>query len=222
MNHNAMKRLLLFLRTTLVGGLLFLVPIVVLAMVVGKALVVMHKVVDPLAEHLPVHSIIGLRTPLLLALGAIIVFCFLAGFFARTVLAQRFVRRLESSVLSNVPGYQLLKGMGEGALGVAKEGAYPVVLVRFDDAWQIGFQIEAIENGLVAVFIPDAPNPQSGSVHLLTPDRITPANVPPATALKCLQRLGAGSKALLTGFHLPAATGDGSDATRPRPPMTDD
>jgi uncharacterized membrane protein len=203
-----MKRLLQFLRTTLVGGLLFLVPIVVLVVVLGKALAVVHKVVDPLAEHLPVHSIIGLRTPMVLAMGVIVVFCFFAGFFARTVLAQRLVRRLESSVLSNVPGYQLLKGMGESMLGVEKQGAYPVMLVRFDDAWQIGFQVEALENGLVAVFIPDSPNPQSGSVRLLTADRITPANIPPATALKCLQRLGAGSKALLTGLQLPPATGD--------------
>jgi uncharacterized membrane protein len=200
-----MKRLLQFLRTTLVGGLLFLVPIVVLVIALGKALAVVHKIVDPLAEHLLVHSIIGLRTPMLLALGVIVAFCFLAGFFARTVLAQKLVRRLESSLLSNVPGYQLLKGMGESMLGVEKQGAYPVVLVRFDDAWQIGFQVEVLESGLVAVFIPDAPNPQSGSVHLLTTDRITPANIPPATALKCLQRLGAGSKALLTGLHLPPA-----------------
>src|ERR1039458_4612016 len=98
-----MKRLLQFLRTTLVGGLLFLVPIVVLVIALGKALAVVHKIVDPLAEHLLVHSIIGLRTPMLLALGVIVAFCFLAGFFARTVLAQKLVRRLESSLLSNVP-----------------------------------------------------------------------------------------------------------------------
>ena len=200
-----MKRIPKFLRTTLVGGLLFLVPIVVLVIVLGKALAVVHQVVAPLVEHLPVHSIIGLRTPMLLALGVIVAFCFLAGFFARTVLAQKLVRQLESSVLSNVPGYQLLKGMGESMLGVEKQGAYPVVLARFDDAWQIGFQVEVLENGLVAVFIPDAPNPQSGSVHLLTTDRITPANVPPATALKCLQRLGAGSNALLRGTAVQAA-----------------
>jgi len=204
-----MKRLLQFLRTTLVGGLLFLVPIAVLAMVVGKALAVVYKVVEPLAEHLPFHSVIGLRTPVLLAVAILVGFCFLTGFFARTVLAQKLVRRLESSVLRNVPGYQLLKGMGESMLGVEKEGAYPVVLVRFDDAWQLGFQIETLENGLVAVFIPDAPNPQSGSVHLLTPDRVTPANIPPAAALKCLQRLGAGSRTLLGGLPLPAAADGG-------------
>ena len=48
-----------------------------------------------------------------------------------------------------------------------------------------------------AVFVPGAPNPQSGSVYLMTEDRIKPAGIPPAAALKCLTRLGAGSSALL-------------------------
>jgi uncharacterized membrane protein len=64
-----MKRLLKFLRTTLVGGLLFLVPIIVLVVILGKALALAHQLVDPLAEHLPVHSVIGLRTPMLLAIA---------------------------------------------------------------------------------------------------------------------------------------------------------
>ena len=62
-----MKPLFLFLRTTLVGGLLFLMPVVALVVVLGKALAVARQVVAPLAEHLPVHSVIGLRTPMLLA-----------------------------------------------------------------------------------------------------------------------------------------------------------
>ena len=203
-----MRRILQFLRTTLVGGLLFLVPITILVMVLGKAVAVAHKVVDPLAEHLPVHSMIGLRTPVLLAIGVMVLFCFFTGCFARTALAKKITNGLEGAVLSNVPGYEFLKGMSESTLGVAKEGAYPVVLVRFDDAWQIGFQVEAIENGLVAVFIPDAPNPQSGAVHLLMADRITPAEIPLAAALKCLKRLGAGSNALLRGLSLGAVAAE--------------
>ena len=200
-----MKRLIQFLRTTLVGGLLFLVPIVVLVVVVGKALAVVHKILDPLAEHLPVHSIIGLRTPMLLAGGVIVVFCFFAGLFARTSAAKGLVRRLEAAVLSSVPGYEFLKGMGESMLGVEKSGAYPVVLARFDDSWQIGFQIEVLENGFLVVFLPGAPNPQSGAVYLMTPERVTPAGVPPAATLKCLKRLGAGSNALLRGTAVQAA-----------------
>ena len=197
-----MKRILKFLRTTLVGGILFLVPIMVMVVVVGKALTFVHKVVDPLAAHLPVESVIGLKTPMLLAIAVIVLFCFLAGFFARTLFAKKIISHLETSVLSNVPGYEFLKGMGESTLGVEKERAYPVVLARFDDTCQTGFQVDTLDNGLVVVFIPDAPNPQTGAVHFMTADRVTPIGVPPAAALKCLKRLGAGSNALLRGVSV--------------------
>jgi uncharacterized membrane protein len=83
---------------------------------------------------------------------------------------------------------------------------YPVVLARFDDAWRIGFRIEGLENGLVAVFVPGAPNPQLGVVYFMTSDRVKPADIPPAATLKCLRRLGAGSDALLHGISVDTAS----------------
>ena len=198
----AVKRILKFLRTTLVGGLLFLAPIVVLGIVLGKALALAHKIVDPLAERLPVESVIGLRTPMLLAGGVIVLFCFLAGFFARTVLARKLVSGLEGAVLSNVPGYEFLKRMGESMLGVEKQAKHQTVLARPGNAWQIGFVIERLENGLVAVFIPSAPSPHSGAVFFLTLDRIQVVDVPEARALKCLTRHGAGADTLLRGVAI--------------------
>lgn len=199
-----MKRLLQFLRTTLVGGILFMVPGVVLVIILEKALALTHKFVDPLAEHIPVHSVIGLRTPVFLAIGLLLLICFFAGFFARTALAQKVVGGLEGAVLSNLPGYEFLKRMGESMLGVEREGAYPAVLLRFDDSWQIGFRVEVLENGLVAVFIPGVPNANAGAVYLVSPDRVSPVGVPPARMLKCLKRLGVGSSALLRGLAINA------------------
>ena len=196
-----MKAFLHFLRTTLVGGILFLVPIVVLIIVLGKALAIAHKLVDPLASRLHVESLIGLRTPGVLAITLLVIFCFVAGLLARTALAKRSVHWLESAVLSNVPGYQFLKSMGESVLGVEDEPAPQVVLARIEDAWQFAFLVERLEDGHLAVFVPGAPNPQSGSVYLMTEDRIRPAGIPPAAALKCLTRLGAGSSALLREIH---------------------
>jgi len=197
-----MKPILQFLRTTLVGGVLFLVPIVALAILLEKALALAHKFVEPLAEHIPIHSIIGLKTPLFLALGLIVLFCFLAGFVARTVLAQKVVGGLEKAVLTNLPGYEFLKRIGESMLGVEREGAFPAVLVRRGDGWQFGFQIEVLESGMVAVFIPGVPNAHSGQIYLLGSDQIVPAGVPPARVMKCLGRLGVGSSALLRGLNL--------------------
>jgi len=109
-------------------------------------------------------------------------------------------------VLSHIPGYEFLKRMGESTLGIEKEGAYPVVLARFDDASQIGFRIEVLENGLVVVFVPSVPNVNAGDMYLMTPDRVSPVEAPPARALKCLKRLGVGSNALLRGVAVPLAS----------------
>ncbi len=201
-----MKPRLQFLRTTLVGGLLFLVPIMVPAMIFGKAVAVARQVVDPLAGHLPFASVIGLHTPVLLAVGLVVLFCFLTGFFARTRLAQKIVDSLESAVLSNVPGYEFLKRMGESMLGVEKEGTYPPVIVYFDDNSQIGFQVETLASGVVVVFIPGVPDANAGEVYLMPADRIAPINLPLAATLKCLKRLGAGSGALLRDHPLGATT----------------
>ncbi len=200
-----MKPILQFLRTTLVGGVLFLAPLVVLVLLLEKALALAHKFVEPLAEHIPVHSVIGLKTPMFLAIGVIVLFCFLAGFIARTSLAKKVVGGLEAGVLSNLPGYDFFKRAGESLLGVEREGAYPAVLVRLGDAWQFGFQIEALKAGMVAVFVPGVPSANSGQIYLLTSDRVLPVGVPPARMLKCLSRLGVGSGGLLRGLAFETA-----------------
>jgi len=180
------------------------VPIVVLAVIVEKALIVAHKVVAPLAARLPHESNIGLETPRILATGLIVLFCFLAGVFARTKLARKFVSGLESKVLFNLPGYEFFKAVGESILGVEAD-AQQVVLARFDDYWQVGFLLDRLDNGLVAVFIPDAPNPHTGAVMFMSPDRITPADISTPATMKCLRRLGAGSKELLRGVAVKGA-----------------
>ncbi len=45
----------------------------------------------------------------------------------------------------------------------------------------------------------DAPNPLSGSVYLMTEEKIKPLDVPPASAIKCLKRLGIGAGELTRG-----------------------
>ena len=113
-----MKRLLNFLRATLVGGLLFLVPVIVLVAVVGKALEVAHKLTDPLAERLPFAAD---DTPILLASVLLALVCFVMGLLAMTRPARIVVAWLETSFLSKIPGYVFLKGAGESALGTGKD-----------------------------------------------------------------------------------------------------
>jgi hypothetical protein len=82
--------------------------------------------------------------------------CLLAGLVAHTLIAQRFVNALESSVLSKIPAYEYLKQESASALGVAEIGELPVVFVPMEGGWQLGVQTEALSNGLVSIFVPGA------------------------------------------------------------------
>ncbi len=46
-----------FLKTTLIGGLLFLVPLMVLGVVIGKAIGFMLVIAEPMANFVPMDSL---------------------------------------------------------------------------------------------------------------------------------------------------------------------
>ena len=181
------------------GGLLFLAPFVILILILGKALQIISRITDPIAEKIPFQSLIGLETPYGLAVLALILVCFLAGLIAQTRPAQKLVEWLESAFLSNLPGYSFLKGLGEEVAGAKAARSNNPILARFDDNWQIGFLVERIPEGRVAVFIPDAPSPWSGSVYIMDEDRVKPLEVPSTSVLKSLQKLGEGTGNLVKG-----------------------
>ena len=80
--------MLRFLKTTVLGGILFLVPILIFIAVIGKALELTNKIATPLAQSLPVDSIGDLALVQILAVAILIAFCFLAGLAARTTVAK--------------------------------------------------------------------------------------------------------------------------------------
>ena len=193
-----MRNLLRFLRTTVVGGLLFLVPLVVLGAIVERALRIAHRVSDPLANRLFPDA----RPSVLLASAALLLalFCFLAGLLAMAGPARRMIAWLESGLLAKIPGYLLLKAAGQSALGVESQSQYPVVLARIEDAWQFGFIVERLPDEHFAVYVPGAPNTMSGSVYFMSAERVRPTEIPMHHAMKCLRGMGAGSAAMLPGL----------------------
>lgn len=188
-----MKPVLHFLKSTITGGILFLVPVILIITIISKAFDIAEKITAPLAGL--IHSN---RSSQLIATAFIVLFCFLSGLLAKTALAKRSMGFLESEVLSYIPGYEFMKGIGESILGIEEvQKGYEVVLARIENAWQIGFVIERTRNGHSAIFVPNAPRPWSGSLFFMTEDRIKPINIPHKSAFECLRRLGAGSGPLL-------------------------
>jgi len=186
-----------FIKTTILGGLLFLFPIVFVVAIIGKALEITYKVAAPLAGLLAIDSIGGLARVQLLALVILVLICFLAGLAARTALAGKFAHYLETKVMQKIPAYALLKSKADSVLRPEDIGGMCPVSVRFDDSWQLAFEIERFAGGKVVVFLPGAPDPWSGSVSVITEDRVTRLDLTVASAADIMKRLGKGSSGVL-------------------------
>jgi uncharacterized membrane protein len=192
--------MLKFLKTTMVGGILFLVPIIIFIAIIGKALELTKKLAAPLSVLIPLDSIGNIAMVNLLALGIVLLICFLAGLAAKSTLARKSIGNLESRVLSKIPVYGLLKSKIDAIVQPEKTEGMKPVLARFDDSWQIAFEVECIQGGGVAIYLPGAPDPWSGSVCFVTEDRIQPLELTLLPVLRTLKGLGKGSNEQLRAY----------------------
>ena len=192
-----MKAFVGFLKTTLLGGVLFLVPFTIGIYVLREAISVIHPLAIRLLGRFHDVSILGVAGGLLAAILALLLLCFLAGLLARTGLGKGFTARLEDKVLMQIPGYGLLKSMAAGWAEQPGASSFQVALVRTGEAWQLGFVVDRLPDGRRVVFMPEAPSSLSGPVLVLPEDCVQPLDARVGEALKCLKRLGAGSAELL-------------------------
>ena len=183
-----------FIKTTIIGGLVFMVPVVIVAAVLGKALEIMTRVATPMGHMLPVDSIGGVAVGNLLALSALALLCFVAGLVARSKLAAKVYRSMDTMLLA-IPGYAFVKGFTDGMTDTQESAKSLIpVLVRFDDHEQIGFEIERLAQGKVVVYLPGAPSPWSGSVVYFSAERVKRLDLTVAQASNNIRRLGRDSQ----------------------------
>ncbi len=182
-----------FIKTTFLGGLVFLVPFVIFVVIVGKAYHIMMLVAKPMSDWIPIDEVGGIALANVLALLAIVLSCFLFGLLARSAPAKKVYRSLDTT-LSSVPGYAFVKGFAD-SMSRSEEQAksFIPVIARFDDNAQISFEIERTPEGSVVVYLPGAPNPWSGTVVYLDQSRVEKLDMSVSDAIKSIQALGRGS-----------------------------
>lgn len=181
-----------FLKSTVVGGLVVLVPVVVLGYIVLEAVNISRKALAPVLEWLPVKSVAGVSLGLLLAILFLILACFLAGLLAETTLVRAVISSAERFILSNIPGYALMKNVGEQLVGVEGKQSRRTVLVRFEVSCQLGIQMDTLPDGRCVVFVPGVPHSFSGELHIVHADRVEALDLSIAKTLEALSRLGVG------------------------------
>jgi len=186
-----------FLKTTLKGGLIFLVPVVIITVVLGKAINIMLVFAKPLEKLVPFEYMGGIPIIDILAFFIVILLCFLAGLSTRSSTGKRAFNWIDSKLIVLIPGYVFLKGFSTFIDKDGEDIDKIPVFVKLDDQTMMGIEVERLENGLVAVYLPGSPDTWSGTVTYMTEDRVERLNIDYLEASKILRNLGHGSKQIV-------------------------
>lgn len=197
-----------FLKTTALGGVVFLLPLIIVGWLVGQAAyfvwVALDAAREPLEGWLPFHSATSYALLLLASLGVVLGACFLSGLVARRSLGRWFTERAERYLLLLFPRYAVFKDQLTGNLGSEfARGRLTPVVARLAEADRLGVEVERTDAG-VTVYLPTAPDPWTGEVVVLPASRVTPFEADIGELMAAFEQLGRGTQAFVALTKPPA------------------
>ena len=194
-----MKTIAEFTKTTLLGGLLIILPLYLCVLLLAKAVMGLLALVNPIAAQIPAS--VHFRQALAILLIAVV--CFISGLIVRTSPGRYAKNALERAVLEKLPGYRLLRGLTGRITGRADEPAFAPALVEIEDALVPALIVEELEDGSYTVLVPSVPTPMAGAIYILPRKRVHPVDMPFTKALSVFSKWGAGAgdfvRAMQTG-----------------------
>ncbi|MEM1225472.1 MAG: DUF502 domain-containing protein [Planctomycetota bacterium] len=205
-----------FLRATAIGGIFFLLPLLVICFLLGQVAQVIYSVavaIQPnIPSWLPINEPTGIALIVSIAVLIIVLACFVAGILASRSIAQRFIRWVEKYLLMLFPRYAIFKEQLSGNIGgdISKNTLRPVRIAMQDHSL-IAFEVEraipelvgdiAVQHeATVTLYVPGSPDPWSGQVIHVQADRVTPLDASVPDVLGAFEKLGVDSQRLMCGL----------------------
>jgi len=194
-----MNRLKEFFKSTVVGGLLVILPVAVFLFIVSWVFGMVRSAISPLTKVVmqasPLHGLVADGLVIVL----LVIACFAVGALVRTSLGSWLYSSLESRILEKAPGYSLIKETVSQFLGQKKSPFSTVALVQIfgNETLVSGFVTDEHGDGTRTVFVPTGPNPTSGNIYHLPENRVHPVDVSVEDAMRSIISCGAGSTALI-------------------------
>jgi len=196
-----MRALAEFTKTTLIGGLLIILPIYIAVLLLAKAVKGLLDLLAPVAGSLPA----GIEFRRAAAIILLIAICFVLGLVVRTRSGLRAKNAFEHAVLEKLPGYTFFRGLAKRLTGESEENKLEPALVELEEALVPALIVEKLENGWYTVLVPSAPTPMAGSIYILPPERVHPVDIPLTTAIGVFSKWGTGAGEFVRGMKTPVS-----------------
>lgn len=191
-----------FLKKTIFGGVLVLLPIALLAMGAKWLFGFITDLIQPLTDF--AVRFVGIEIVAdIIVLLSMVVLCFLVGWAVSTAGGAWFHNYFDSHLAKWAPGYRMLREIVGQFFGDASKSPFKngqVALVKlFDSETEVtGIVTSQHDDGRYTIFMPTGPNPTSGNIYHVQPSqvRLLP-DVPLEDAMRTIIACGAGTGDLL-------------------------
>lgn len=192
-----MRNLITFLKTTIIGGLIVIVPVAIIVFVVGDTVVSLVTVTKPLTTDLPFGTFANAVIALLLVTAIIIAVCFTAGFLLSTLWGKAIKNWLEKSLFERIPMYTTLRGLTQKFAGI-ESAEFPVVEADLyhSDNRVLGVLVDNLPDGRQVIYVPLSPIVTVGQLHILPKERVTETDLSMSETIGCLSQMGLEAKKL--------------------------
>ena len=145
-----MQKILSFLKTTLLGGVLVILPAWLTVLLLVKVLMKLEVFVKPVSSHLPREA----AHPRIMTVLLLVALCFVVGAMLRTAIGRQVERALEDNVLCRLPGYTTLRGVAQEMADLEHDRGFKPALIEIEEALAPGFIIEEHADGRFTVLFP--------------------------------------------------------------------
>lgn len=192
-----MRNLITFLKTTIIGGLIVIIPLAIIVFVVGDTVASLVTVTKPLTADLPFGTFANAVIALLLVTAIIIAVCFTAGFLLSTLWGKAIKNWLEKSLFERIPMYTTLRGLTQKLAGI-ESAEFPVVEADLyhSDNRVLGVLVDNLPDGRQVIYVPLSPIVTVGQLHILPKERVTETDLSMSETIGCLSQMGLEAKKL--------------------------
>lgn len=194
-----MQRFVAFLKTSALGGLFVLLPLLLFYLLLSEALQAIVALATPIADLFPKGWFDNVEAPVLVALILILAGSFLFGLMLQSTALTRLGRRIETSVLGKLPMYSAIRRLTRGLAGAENLDSFrPALLMSAESQREIVYVIEDHGNGQMTILVPWAPTPFAGSVKIVNSSKVQMLEVPLCDVTRVLSLWGVGMDALMS------------------------
>ena len=183
-----------FLKTTVIGGLVVIVPVAVLILLLGDLFKTLVAAAGPVAGQLPFGTFVNTAIVVALALLAILLLCFVTGLIVRTSWGHAGREWFEGKLLARVPLYELIRNLAHQFAGSESRQFIPAEIDLYgSECTVLGAIVEELPDGRLAVFVPASPVATVGQIHLVPSTRVKKLEASLAATVNSITEWGSGA-----------------------------